>query len=214
MGGREKKRCVYCGSSEKLSKDHIPPKCLYSKPYPANLITVPSCEACRKKTTLDDEYFRYVYVQKRELAGHPDVKKLKTILDTSLKRTENAGFQKMINERRFKTLEVTPSKEHSQLVVGRRVVKYMVDPKRIRRVVSRINLGFFIEKQVTRFRRISFQLPYRLTTSFRCPRSSKKNLINGRRTLNDNPKSQWETMFSAISFWRYRVSANSARCRY
>jgi len=48
MGKRKNKIgiCVYCGKKLPLTKDHIPPKNLYSKPRPSNLITVPCCEKC------------------------------------------------------------------------------------------------------------------------------------------------------------------------
>lgn len=49
--------CAFCGNMA-ITDDHIPPKCLFPKPRPANLITVRACEICNKGTTLDDEYFR------------------------------------------------------------------------------------------------------------------------------------------------------------
>ena len=39
-----------------------PPKCLIRKPYPANLLTVPSCEECNNSSSEDEEYFRLVMV--------------------------------------------------------------------------------------------------------------------------------------------------------
>lgn len=50
--------CYICGSTENLTKDHIPPKNLFTKPLPNNLITVDCCDNCHKKFTLDDEAFR------------------------------------------------------------------------------------------------------------------------------------------------------------
>ncbi len=51
--------CVYCGSSQEITSDHIPPACLFSRPRPS-LITVPSCVSCNRGASLDDEYFRLV----------------------------------------------------------------------------------------------------------------------------------------------------------
>jgi hypothetical protein len=53
------KQCIYCGSHEKITSDHVPPRCLFSKPRP-HLITVPACENCNNSARLDDEYFRIV----------------------------------------------------------------------------------------------------------------------------------------------------------
>ncbi len=60
MSGRttESDACVFCGATEGLTPDHVPPKCFFSKPLPNDLITVPSCERCNKGTEKDDEYFR------------------------------------------------------------------------------------------------------------------------------------------------------------
>lgn len=50
--------CYLCGSSENLTKDHIPPKNLFPSPRPSNLITVLCCQTCNGKFTLLDESFR------------------------------------------------------------------------------------------------------------------------------------------------------------
>ncbi|MBI2601286.1 hypothetical protein HYW42_05030 [Candidatus Daviesbacteria bacterium] len=52
------KTCYLCGSSENLTKDHIPPKNLFTQPLPGNLITVDCCKDCNQKHALDDEAFR------------------------------------------------------------------------------------------------------------------------------------------------------------
>jgi hypothetical protein len=50
--------CVYCGELRELTRDHIPPRCLFSKPRPHNLITVPCCNNCNRELSKHDEYFR------------------------------------------------------------------------------------------------------------------------------------------------------------
>ena len=54
--------CVYCGAPAPVTRDHIPPKCLFPKPRPADLITVPACEQCNHSFAADDEYFRAAMV--------------------------------------------------------------------------------------------------------------------------------------------------------
>jgi hypothetical protein len=54
--------CVYCGEWRELTRDHVPPKSLFSKPRP-ELITVPSCLTCNQGASKDDEYFRLMIVQ-------------------------------------------------------------------------------------------------------------------------------------------------------
>lgn len=49
-------RCVYCGAKA-TTRDHVPPKCFLEKPFPANLLTVPSCQPCNVAWSKDEEYF-------------------------------------------------------------------------------------------------------------------------------------------------------------
>ena len=48
-----------CGALA-TTKDHIPPLCIFPKPRPSNLITIPACNACNHDRSFDDEYFRLV----------------------------------------------------------------------------------------------------------------------------------------------------------
>ncbi len=50
--------CVLCGKEGIITREHVPPKCLFLKPRPQNTITVPLCEGCNHFYHLDDEYFR------------------------------------------------------------------------------------------------------------------------------------------------------------
>lgn len=50
--------CTYCDNPPTEGKgDHVPPLCIYPKPRPSNLITVPACITCNDKFGKDDEYF-------------------------------------------------------------------------------------------------------------------------------------------------------------
>ena len=76
MPKRSKKFCVYCGSRKrKLTRDHIPPKCLFAT-LPQNAITVPSCYKCNKSASEDDEYFRLVCAGNYNEYTHPEQEKL------------------------------------------------------------------------------------------------------------------------------------------
>ena len=50
--------CVYCGALSPQTRDHVPPACLFPRPRPTDLVTVPACEACNAAFSMDDEYFR------------------------------------------------------------------------------------------------------------------------------------------------------------
>jgi hypothetical protein len=55
---RKRGQCVYCGSHAELSRDHVVPRCLFTPPYPENLITVPACDACNLSKSNDDNFLR------------------------------------------------------------------------------------------------------------------------------------------------------------
>ena len=48
--------CFHCGRSSPEIDDHVPPKAFLDKPYPDNLITVPSCAPCNSATSDDEQY--------------------------------------------------------------------------------------------------------------------------------------------------------------
>ncbi|MBN1846321.1 MAG: hypothetical protein JW810_11600, partial [Sedimentisphaerales bacterium] len=50
--------CALCGQEGIMTREHVPPKCLFLSPRPQNTITVPLCERCNHSYHLDDEYFR------------------------------------------------------------------------------------------------------------------------------------------------------------
>lgn len=81
--------CVYCGSGGKLTEDHIPPKCIFPKPW-GDLITVPACSTCNNDASKDDEYFRSRLVLREDA---PNI--VKPVYDStlrSLSRPQAKGF--------------------------------------------------------------------------------------------------------------------------
>src|SRR5690242_15786461 len=54
--------CVYCGALGEVSRDHVIPLTLFTRPYPPNLITVPCCLVCNNGKSRDDDYLRDMLV--------------------------------------------------------------------------------------------------------------------------------------------------------
>ena len=52
------KKCVFCGTEDATTRDHIPPKSVFPKNHRDNLLTVPSCENCNGESNNDDEMFK------------------------------------------------------------------------------------------------------------------------------------------------------------
>lgn len=49
--------CAICGKRAATTVDHIPPKDIFPKPRPDNLITVPACSSCNRGASNFDESF-------------------------------------------------------------------------------------------------------------------------------------------------------------
>lgn len=131
-------KCAYCGNTEEITKDHIPPKNIFSKPRPDNLITVPSCYKCNCEASKDDEYFRNVLTMRYDTYEHPDAtKNWKTIL-RSIKRPESSGLRKAILTGLKPVDLVTPS----GIFLGQSGM-YKVEVGRVLKTVNRIIKGIF-----------------------------------------------------------------------
>ncbi|MGK0174872.1 MAG: hypothetical protein ACI9AT_001254 [Ulvibacter sp.] len=52
-----KNTCAYCGCLGETTIDHVPPRCLFRRPHPVDMITVPACNSCHRNISIDDEYF-------------------------------------------------------------------------------------------------------------------------------------------------------------
>ncbi len=58
MEQNNKNLCAICGLNEATTMDHLPPKSIFPRPRPNNLITVPSCANCNNTASVLDETFR------------------------------------------------------------------------------------------------------------------------------------------------------------
>lgn len=50
--------CVICGKEPAITDDHIPPKGIFPKPRPSDLITIRACQSCNGGTSELDEIFK------------------------------------------------------------------------------------------------------------------------------------------------------------
>lgn len=91
--GKHPSLCVYC-TSPADTVDHIPPKSLFPKPRPNNLITVPACKLCNHGFKQDDDLLRTLLVTTAATKDHLAVVKLREKEVRGLQRTESEGFQR------------------------------------------------------------------------------------------------------------------------
>jgi hypothetical protein len=96
---KKKGECIYCGRILPITEDHVPPRNLFAKPRPNNLIKVPSCYKCHgenKQVSQDDEYFRLMLTLREDVSTHPDVKKILPTVMRSLRKPKKLGFTKSL----------------------------------------------------------------------------------------------------------------------
>ena len=134
--------CVYCGRRRKLTKDHIPPKNLFPKPRPGNLITVPSCTECNNEADKDDEYFRMVVVMREDAGGHAEAQRAWRTVFRSLQRPEAVGLKMSL----LRSMHPVSLRSPSGLYLGNKP-GYTVDLDRLNRVATRIVKGLFFHER-------------------------------------------------------------------
>jgi hypothetical protein len=101
--------CTYCGLEKALTRDHVPPKLLLAKPYPQNLLTVPSCLDCNGSFQEDDEYTRVIAAIDMRAAENQDARSKLPAIMRSLQKPEAAAFAQYLKNHMSKTLVLGPS---------------------------------------------------------------------------------------------------------
>lgn len=138
--GQRKGTCIYCGGYGKITNDHTPPKGIFPKPLPSNLITVPACSKCNHAAHGDDEYFRLVLTMRHDTSELECVKPVLETVFRSLKRQDKQGFARAFLGTYKRRPVVTPS----GLFIGYQPT-YDVDRHRLLRVVARTAKGLFFK---------------------------------------------------------------------
>lgn len=72
---KPKKICAICGVAPAATVDHVPPRSVFNRPLPRNMITVPACTKCNNGANVQDERFR-VYLALSTLGRHDQATQL------------------------------------------------------------------------------------------------------------------------------------------
>lgn len=59
MTNKKEKLCIFCGETAD-SREHVFAKCFFNKPYPNNMMTVPTCQTCNQSFSIDEQYLFYL----------------------------------------------------------------------------------------------------------------------------------------------------------
>ena len=133
--------CAYCGTSAPETNDHIPPKNLFPKPLPEDLLTVPCCERCRRGWSTDDEYFRLALLSSSNLADVPTVQPVIDSIFRSLRRPQARGLARLVET----SLVEIEQRTKGGIVAGT-VPAFKVQRPRLERVGARIIRGLYFEE--------------------------------------------------------------------
>ncbi len=68
--------CAYCGEIKPSSKDHVIPRCLFPRPLPNPMITVPACDDCNGAKSRHDDFLRDLLVTDYAGSGSPIAQEL------------------------------------------------------------------------------------------------------------------------------------------
>ena len=132
--------CVHCGKFGPITVDHVPPKNLFPKPLPNNMITVFSCDDCNNGASADDEYFRLILSMSIEVQNSNSVKKLLPRIERSLLRPNYPGLLKTF----VKSTKLTDAITEAGIYVGK-IPVYDVNSERVKRVLKRVINGIVYE---------------------------------------------------------------------
>jgi hypothetical protein len=135
--GRSKRapaECVYCGSAAG-TRDHIPPACLFPRPRPSNLITVPSCRECNTSASQQDEYFLVALALHGRALAHPAMRTLWPTISRALSKPQKQGFAWGVANRTVRKAIQQPSGEE---IKG---MQHEVDEHRVGPVIDRVTMG-------------------------------------------------------------------------
>lgn len=139
---KQDRECAYCGSQDQLTHDHVPPACLFPRPRPADLITVPCCEICQAKQSADDEYFKVIVASSADADLHPQAQRLwqEGSIQRSLARPEAAGFRQLIEQ----SLVPVDIVSENGVFLGRSLA-YDYSENRLINVITRTAKGLFFD---------------------------------------------------------------------
>ena len=157
--------CVYCGSNGILTRDHVPPRNLFPKPRPSDLITVPSCLKCNTSASKDDEFFRQSLLLYKDTLSLPGLDNLASNFMRGLSRPERPGLLADLKERVYVEPKYNPKGDY----LGE-VFKQEIDAERLDKVARRITKGLFYTRMGQRISDKYFVSAFSTTDNENIPR--------------------------------------------
>ena len=130
--------CVYCGSVENLTDDHVPPSNVFPSPKPSTLITVRACKSCNAGASKHDEYFRNMLCLSQDVGESPEAQKHWAAIFRSFSRPQAQRMKNALLGSTHPVQAITWSGIHLGPRMG-----FDVNLGRIHRVIKRIVRGLY-----------------------------------------------------------------------
>ena len=128
--------CIYCGSDQNITKEHIPPRSYFPKPRPNNLITVPSCKKCNQGFSKDEEYFLAAFMFSE--AGIKETGKAHWKQKLNRMYEKNHGLRRKIAQ----NLEYKHIHTPAGIYLGKRLT-FKTDEDRVNKVAEKVIRGLY-----------------------------------------------------------------------
>lgn len=134
MKTRKSDVCVLCGKRPAVTVDHLPPKSIFPKPRPNDLITVPACKECNNhRSGLDEEFKVFIGIN----GGHGE--EGEELFRNQTKRT--LDYNARLKQELISTLDVATLKTPEGVIIGEApVVKLNADAHDI--IIEQMVRGF------------------------------------------------------------------------
>jgi len=130
--------CVYCGAVGEVTRDHVPPKCLFPPSDRVNLVTVRACYTCNAGFKLDDEYFRVLLAMRADLPEGEGAEFLRDQTNRALRHPSAKQFRDSI----LAATRAIPIHTQAGVYLGH-TPALKLDAARIRSTADRIVRGLY-----------------------------------------------------------------------
>ena len=135
-------KCIYCGSENDITREHIIPKGLFPKPRPSNLITAPACGKCNNGKSSDDEYLINSFNIAFQVNENPSIKMNRDKIIRGLQRKEKESYRKSL----IASSSIIRNKDINSKF--KYIPTTVIDPDRINMSVSNIVRGLVFSEDI------------------------------------------------------------------
>jgi len=130
--------CAYCGKVASATDDHIPPRSIYSKPYPPDRPSVKACAECNNGASDDDEYFRDIVLKYEHVSDLPAAREQVAKMIRAIAKPEKKKYAAAVLSS-FTEIEL---RSEGGIILGK-APAYKVDGARFTRAASRYVRGLY-----------------------------------------------------------------------